>query len=222
MERSFVLMAETTDADSSLATRDRLLRAARQAFAERGFAGTSIRSVVSAAGTGVAAVSHHFGSKRGLFAALRCELQQRLHDARKAGLDEAEAMGPCSVRTVLHAFFAPGFLWMSDSDEGRDWALLAWRATNQPELWDDEGPDARADVERLLAVLARASPAATDREIAEGVRATWVLADALRIDRLLPSVLRAVGVKTCDEDPRAVLEVFLDHACRFFEPRPPD
>ncbi|MEX0426994.1 TetR family transcriptional regulator [Nocardioides sp. DS6] len=47
-------------------TRLEILQAARSLFAERGFAGTSVRAVASAAGVDVALVYHYFESKDGL------------------------------------------------------------------------------------------------------------------------------------------------------------
>jgi AcrR family transcriptional regulator len=51
-------------------TYHRLLDAARAAFAQRGFAGASIREITSAAGVNLGAVTYHFGSKQGLYDAV--------------------------------------------------------------------------------------------------------------------------------------------------------
>ncbi|MGW0432662.1 TetR/AcrR family transcriptional regulator [Micromonospora sp. NPDC003197] len=50
-------------------TREAILVAARQAFAERGFDGASIRSIAAGAGVDPALVHHYFGSKDQLFLA---------------------------------------------------------------------------------------------------------------------------------------------------------
>lgn len=50
-------------------TRQEILDAARNLFAERGFAGASIRGVAAAAGVDPALVHHYFGTKEGLFRA---------------------------------------------------------------------------------------------------------------------------------------------------------
>lgn len=50
-------------------TRARLLAAALQLFAERGFVQTSVRAIADAAGTNVAAIAYHFGDKARLYTA---------------------------------------------------------------------------------------------------------------------------------------------------------
>ena len=50
--------------------RDLLLTTAERLFAERGVDAASLRAVMGAAGTNVAAVHYHFGSKDGLVRAL--------------------------------------------------------------------------------------------------------------------------------------------------------
>ena len=49
------------------ATSDRLLAAATELFARRGFEGTSIRQIAERAGANVAAGHYHYGSKQGLY-----------------------------------------------------------------------------------------------------------------------------------------------------------
>jgi len=66
-------------------TVERILDAAEQLFAERGFAETSLRLITSKAGVNLAAVNYHFGSKKAVFsrflgpfcASLERELERR-------------------------------------------------------------------------------------------------------------------------------------------------
>jgi AcrR family transcriptional regulator len=58
---------ETTESGD---TRARLLAAARELFATRGFEGTSVRALTEAAGANLGAVTYHFDSKEGLYRAL--------------------------------------------------------------------------------------------------------------------------------------------------------
>jgi len=55
-------------------TRDRLLAAAREVFAESGFKGATVREICRRAEVNVAAVNYHFNGKEALFmAALEME-----------------------------------------------------------------------------------------------------------------------------------------------------
>ena len=51
-------------------TVERILDAAEQLFAEKGFAETSLRLITSKAGVNLAAVNYHFGSKKALIQAV--------------------------------------------------------------------------------------------------------------------------------------------------------
>ncbi|MHB1194431.1 MAG: TetR/AcrR family transcriptional regulator [Longimicrobiales bacterium] len=54
-------------------TRAALLAAGRAAFSRRGFDGSSVRDITREAGANLGAVTYHFGSKRGLYAAVLVE-----------------------------------------------------------------------------------------------------------------------------------------------------
>ncbi len=71
-------------------TREELLAAARDSFAERGYDRTSVRAVAAAAGVDPALVRRYFGSKEGLLVAALSDAmspQQRLPEALHGGLD---------------------------------------------------------------------------------------------------------------------------------------
>jgi AcrR family transcriptional regulator len=67
------------------ATRERLLAAAAELFAERGFRGATMRAIASRAGTNLAAANYHFGSKQKLYR----EVAFSLFAALEARLDRA-------------------------------------------------------------------------------------------------------------------------------------
>ena len=58
-----------TDSADAPAARDRILAAAREEFAERGYEKTSVRGIAKAAGVDPALVHHYFGTKEGVFEA---------------------------------------------------------------------------------------------------------------------------------------------------------
>lgn len=88
-------------------TRAAILKAARQLFAERGVAGTSIRGVAAAAGVDPALVHHYFGRKDDLFlAALDFPVDPRQVLASVADLGP-EGAGERFLRVLLSVWDDP-------------------------------------------------------------------------------------------------------------------
>lgn len=69
-------------------TVERILDAAEQLFAERGFAETSLRLITSKAGVNLAAVNYHFGSKKSLIQAVFSRFLEPFCDSLEQALDE--------------------------------------------------------------------------------------------------------------------------------------
>jgi AcrR family transcriptional regulator len=88
-------------------TREAILTAARDAFAERGFDGASIRAIAAAAGVDPALVHHYFGSKDQLFlAAIEAPINPAEMLERVAAGDRAD-VGDRLVRTLLSVWDSP-------------------------------------------------------------------------------------------------------------------
>ena len=85
------------------ATRARLLAAAAEAFAERGFHGTTTRDIAAAAGMSPAAVYVHYESKEQLLYQLSRHGHQQIIDAIDA-VDDLSAAPAERLHAVLHAF----------------------------------------------------------------------------------------------------------------------
>lgn len=83
-----------TDTDGA---RERLMEAAAQLFALRGFEVTTVRDIVNAAGTNLNAINYYFGGKRGLYQAV---MLRELERARSftAELPHAAANDPIEQR----------------------------------------------------------------------------------------------------------------------------
>jgi AcrR family transcriptional regulator len=82
-------------------TRGQIITAARQAFAEKGFAGASMRAIAAEAAVDPALIHHYFDSKQQLFlatVALPLELPGIVQKVAAGGRDD---LGERLVRTVL-------------------------------------------------------------------------------------------------------------------------
>ncbi|MEQ6901427.1 TetR family transcriptional regulator [Nocardioides sp. YIM 152588] len=96
-----------TGVESGLPTERRILLAAEQLFAERGIDAVSLRSVMAAAGTNVASVHYHFGSKDALVAALIRERAGEVSARRAVLLDGLAEPGALDAPSLARAFVEP-------------------------------------------------------------------------------------------------------------------
>ena len=104
-------MAISTPSASS-ETRERILDAAEQLFAEHGFDGTSLRQITVAADVNLAAVNYHFGSKEELYSHVFIRRIVPINARRAALLDEAEVLSanqPLPVAAIFDSFIRPVF-----------------------------------------------------------------------------------------------------------------
>jgi len=84
------------------ATRERLLQVAERLFAERGFAGTSVRQVTEAAGANLGAINYHFQTKANLYTEVYQRRMAYLRERVLAGFrDPARFAGQPLERTLL-------------------------------------------------------------------------------------------------------------------------
>ena len=74
-------------------TVERILDAAEQLFAEKGFAETSLRLITSKAGVNLAAVNYHFGSKKALIQAVFVRFLNPFVNSLEAELDRQQTAG---------------------------------------------------------------------------------------------------------------------------------
>ncbi|KAB7772844.1 TetR family transcriptional regulator, partial [Xanthomonas sp. LMG 12460] len=75
-------------------TKDRILSAAEELFAQHGFSGTSLRQVTSQADVNIAAVNYHFGSKENLVNEVFRRRMDEMTAARMAQLETAQRQHP--------------------------------------------------------------------------------------------------------------------------------
>lgn len=91
-------------------TKERILSAAEELFAETGVATTSLRTITGMAKVNLAAVNYHFGSKDALIEAVYERRLAPLNKSRLENLDrlEREAEGrPLPVQAIVEAFVLP-------------------------------------------------------------------------------------------------------------------
>lgn len=91
-------------------TKQRILDTAERLFADRGFAGTSLRAITREADVNQAAVHYHYGSKDELLKAVLNRLIVPMNEERLRLLDEATAAAdpePPTVDAILEAFLGP-------------------------------------------------------------------------------------------------------------------
>ena len=100
-------------------TKDRILGAAEELFAQYGFAGTSLRQVTSRADVNIAAVNYHFGSKENLVNEVFRRRMDEMSAQRLQRLRAAVAGNPCELEHVLAAFVEPA-LALAGGDDGLD------------------------------------------------------------------------------------------------------
>lgn len=95
------------DDERDLPTERRLLLAAERLFAASGVDAVSLRAINTAAGTNVASLHYHYGSKDALLTALIRERSRDIHDRRVSLLEELEAADTVTARGLAEAFATP-------------------------------------------------------------------------------------------------------------------
>ena len=101
-------------ADTENSTRQRLLNAAGECFADKGFHGATVRDISQRADANVAAVNYHFGDKYKLYEAVLLEAINYAEDRFRALRDQADTL---DVAQRLHDFV--GALLMGGLDPER-------------------------------------------------------------------------------------------------------
>jgi AcrR family transcriptional regulator len=112
-------VAPTASAKAVEERRQAILDVAEALFAENGIAGTSVRSILAAAGANVAAVHYHFGSKEKLVEEVFRRRAERIANERGRGLKRALADPDTTWRLerIIRAFLESGFTG-GDTPEG--------------------------------------------------------------------------------------------------------
>ena len=109
-------------------TKDRILGAAEELFAQYGFSGTSLRQVTSRADVNIAAVNYHFGSKENLVNEVFRRRMDEMTEKRLGALRQAVASRPGELEPILAAFVEPALAIAQDRHGGASFVRVLARA----------------------------------------------------------------------------------------------
>ena len=166
----------TTGGNQAAETRRRLLEAAEHLFVERGFEGLSMRQITARAGTNLAAVNYHFGSKETMLRELLSQRLDRLNEERLQLLDACEATGPApDCETILGILFVPAMQLGRDPQAGPAFLRLLGRVYSDasPFIRDHLQQHYRPIFGRFFEAFARALPRVPRSEL--GLRLHFAL-----------------------------------------------
>jgi AcrR family transcriptional regulator len=180
--------------------RARILDAAEDLFARHGFYGVTTRQVAREAGVDVALTHYYFGAKRSLFDEVFLRRAEILNSERLASLDAYEAanVGRLTAEGAIAAFVNPLIERSLTGGPGwKSYFVLVAQVNNTPQ-WGGETMTRFFDpvVRRLIDVLRKAMPQATERDLYWGYQfltgaMMLVLAETGRIDLLSGGLCRS-------------------------------
>lgn len=156
-------------------TRERILDAAEQLFADRGYDGASIRDVASKAGLQIHSIGYHFGPKESLFDMVvgrRAEIMTRLRrDALQDARDRA-GKGSIPVSDLVRSYVSPFIKSASHGDPGwRNYAALMGRLANSPLGTEIIAKHYDETARAYIAELTRSLSGADPEDVVEGFSA---------------------------------------------------
>jgi AcrR family transcriptional regulator len=112
--------------ERAAATRERLLGAARELFAERGYGEVGTEELVRRAEVTRGALYHHFKDKRDLFRAVHEQMEEELAaeiGGKLAGIEDPEQLLRVGISSFLDAVMDPAVMQITLTDAP---AVLGW------------------------------------------------------------------------------------------------
>lgn len=113
---------------NQFSTKDRILGAAEELFAQKGFAGASLRELTSRADVNIAAVNYHFGSKENLINEVFRRRVDGMSRQRLSMLETALHRPAPVLEEVLAAFVMPALDVARDRNGGGAFVRVIARA----------------------------------------------------------------------------------------------
>lgn len=146
----------------SAQTRERILDAAEQLFADRGYDGASIRDVAAAAGLQIHSIGYHFGPKEQLFDAVvgrRADIMTELRREALVAARQRAGSDAIPIKQLVRDYANPFIQSAGHGDVGwRNYAALMGRLANSPlgteiiaRHYDDMAREYIAELQRALA-----------------------------------------------------------------------
>jgi AcrR family transcriptional regulator len=182
-------------------TRERILDAAEELFAEHGFDGVTVRQVTRKAAVDVALAHYYFGTKRGLFDSVFLRRAAVINEARLKAIDDYQiASGPAgaTVEGFIQAFLDPVMdRWAHGGPGWTNYLAIVAQVNNTPK-WGGETMARYFDpvIHRLIDALRGIMPGVQDIDLYwcyQFLSGTLTLAFAQtgRIDLLSSGVCRS-------------------------------
>jgi TetR/AcrR family transcriptional regulator, regulator of cefoperazone and chloramphenicol sensitivity len=110
-------------------TRDAIMEAAGQIFAEQGYSGATVRDICRQAGVNIAAINYHFGDKKGLYLAVLKHYQEMAFQTYPPNLGMEEKQNP---EEKLRAFIRSFLLRIMDKGRPAWFGKLLAREFTEP------------------------------------------------------------------------------------------
>lgn len=205
-------------------TRKRILDAAEELFAQRGFEGVSVRKIMGQADADVSLAYYHFKSKRDLFNQVMLRRVEYLNEIRLQALEEVEKRHigeELTVEEIIGAFTSPLLqLLVDDHDKWSHYFQLIAQINNSPER-GGELMSRYFDplVSRFIEALRKALPDSTPEQLywshhfLSGAL-TLTFAETGRIDNLSGGICKSSDIATINEQMPKFLAAGVEALCR--------
>jgi len=210
--------------DNKQSTRNRILDAAEELFAKKGFEGVSVRKIMSKAEADVSLAYYHFKSKRDLFDKVMLRRVEHLNEIRIKALEAVEQRHPDDAPTVeeiIAAFTNPLLdLLAEEHDEWKYYFQLIAQINNSPE-WGGELMTRYFDplVRRFIQALRKALPDCDEADLfwchhfLSGAL-TLTFAETGRIDNLSEGIVSSSDMASISERMPKFLAAGFERLCR--------
>jgi AcrR family transcriptional regulator len=200
-------------------TRERILDAAEELFAQKGYAGVSVRQIMRAADADVSLAYYHFKSKQDVFDQVMLRRVEHLNAIRLRALEDLERRHPDDAPTVeeiIDAFTHPLLdLLATEHEEWKYYFQLIAQVNNSPE-WGGELMTRYFDplVRRFIETLRKALPDCSEADLFWSYHflsgaLTLTFAETGRIDNLSAGACKSSDMASINERlPRFVAAGF--------------